>query len=192
MKPLDRLLQRWRFAAAMKFIPPGARVLDVGCHQGELFVLLGNRVRGGVGIDPLVTGLIGLSGVQIVRGQFPEDLPAGEGFEVITALAVIEHVPTDGLKPFLLACRSWLKPGGRLVATVPSPMVDGLLLWLRRLGLVSGMSLEEHHGFRPGDLPAAAAAAGFGVATWRRFQLGLNNVFVLVPDGVSKGLRLPP
>ena len=75
MKPLDRLLQRWRFAAAMKFIPPGARVLDVGCHQGELFVLLGNRVRGGVGIDPLVTGLIGLSGVEVVRGQFPDDMP---------------------------------------------------------------------------------------------------------------------
>ncbi|MHB1305670.1 MAG: class I SAM-dependent methyltransferase [Limisphaerales bacterium] len=192
MKPLDRLLQRWRFAAATKFIPPGARVLDVGCHQGELFVYLGNRVRGGVGIDPLVNGLIGLSGVQIVRGQFPEDLPEGEAFEVITAFAVLEHVPADGLDPFLRACRSWLKPGGRLVATVPSPMVDGLLLGLRRMGLVSGMSLEEHHGFRPEDLPTAAAAAGFGVATWQRFQLGLNNVFVLVPDGLSKGPRFQP
>ena len=52
MKATDRLLQRWRVRHALKWVPDGASVLDVGCADGALFHLVGARIRSGVGIEP--------------------------------------------------------------------------------------------------------------------------------------------
>lgn len=38
--------------------------------------------------------------------------------DVLTAISVLEHVPTPHIRPFLRACRMLLKPGGLLVLTM--------------------------------------------------------------------------
>jgi SAM-dependent methyltransferase len=186
MKPLDRLLQRWRIARARSAIPHGARVLDIGCGDGALFRLLAGHVGGGMGIDPLLTAPVSLGAAQLLPGSFPRDLPDCAPFEVITLLAVLEHVPRDEQPTFLGACAARLAPGGLLVITVPSPRVDLLLRWLRRLRLVEGMALEQHYGFDPRTTPALCAGQGFRLLDHRRFQLGLNHLFVF-----QKGSPLP-
>lgn len=179
MKLLDRLLQRWRFARAAPFVPPGSRLLDIGCHDGTVFRRLASRLSAGVGIDPLAVPTSDPGApFQIVRGAFPNDLPTSTAFDVVTCLAVLEHVPVAGQPAFVDACAARLKPGGVLIVTVPAPAVEGILRWLVRLRLVEGMSLEQHHGFAPADTVQLAIAAGLQLVTHRRFQLALNNLFV--------------
>ncbi len=174
---------------AAPWIPRGARVLDVGCADGALFTQLRDRVAGGVGIDPgaIATdptrGAAGpvaagaREGVRIVRGRFPADAP-DEHFDAITMLAVIEHIPASGLPELARAAAGALVPGGRLIATVPEPAVDQIVELLQKLRLAEGMALEEHHAFDTARLPGILAPAGFRLLWQRRFQLGLNNLFV--------------
>jgi hypothetical protein len=74
--------------------------------------------------------------------------------------------------------RRLLVQGGRVVITVPSLMVDRILSILLVLRLVDGMSLEEHHGFSPDELPEIFLPEGFRLGKAQKFQLGLNNLFI--------------
>lgn len=188
MKALDRLLQSWRIAKARPYIPPGARLLDVGCHDGSLFRQLSDRIGDGVGIDPELETARTFCGAKLLPGIFPDDLGAESPFDAITMLAMIEHVPTERLPALARACSENLASGGVLIVTVPAPAVDVILALLKALRLIDGMSLEQHHGFHPHDTIDIFSDLELVVA--RRFQLGLNYLFVfrkvvLDPDGGS-------
>src|SRR5579863_7080144 len=62
---LDRLLQRWRIRVALRELPRGARVLDIGTHDGTLFRLADAC---GVGIDPELAETAAIPGVTLVKG----------------------------------------------------------------------------------------------------------------------------
>ena len=62
---------------------------------------------------------------------------------------------------------------------VPSPSVDGILDVAIKLRLLDGMEAGEHHGFAPDEIVKAFVRAGFTVLATKRFQLGLNNLFVM-------------
>jgi len=176
LTPADRILQRWRIRKALPWIPPGSRVLDVGCADGALMRLAGPRVRSGVGIDPAATATSD-DGFESRTGTFPDAVRAGETFDAIVMLAVVEHVPADELSAWSSACTELLRPDGQLVITVPSPTVDHLLHWGMRLRLLAGMDAHHHHGFTPDDVPAIFGGR-LKLIHRSRFQLGLNNLFV--------------
>lgn len=179
MRAVDRLLQRWRIRKAARYIPRGARVLDVGCFDGTLFRLLGGRIAGGLGIDPLAPEGTLREGVRLVRGAFPDDMPADAGsFDAITAIAVVEHVPSEAAAGFARACARYLAPGGRLVLTVPSAGVDAIVRMLQRVRMADGMSLEQHHGLTAAGAVELFTAHGFQLVRRARFQLGFNNLLV--------------
>lgn len=175
---LDRILQRWRIAKAARFIPPGARVLDIGSADGALFHHLGGKLGGGMGIDPTLRGPAKAGDVPLVAGFFPDDMPAVEAFDVITMLAVLEHFPASQHEALAGGCARFLKAGGKLIITVPSARVDQILKVLVALRLVHGMSLEEHHGYEVEQTPRVFAPPPFRLVWRRSFQLGLNNLFV--------------
>jgi SAM-dependent methyltransferase len=183
MKPLDRLLQRWRISKARPFIAPGSRVLDIGCADGELFRRI-PEVAEGVGVDPDLPAAAPSSPRAIfLRGLFPQVLPDDRPFDVITLLAVLEHVPPDHQRGLALDCARHLKDGGHLVITVPSPFVDSILSALRFFRLIHGMALEQHYGYDPGQTAALFSVGGLEVIKVARFQLGLNNLFVFRKRG---------
>ena len=93
-------------------------------------------------------------------------------------LAVLEHFPPGAYGPLREGCEKYLKPGGKLLITVPSPAVDHILAVLKFLRLVDGMSLEEHHGYEVAQTETIFPAPKFRLARRATFQLGLNNVFV--------------
>ena len=178
MKPLDRLLQDWRISKARRYIRPGARALDIGCADGRLFRRLKARISEGVGIDPDLERSVEEGGYRLIAGTFPDDLKEMTAFDVITMLAVVEHLGPDQVGGLAQSCARWLKPGGVLVITVPSPPVDWILTVLMRLRLIDGICVHEHHAFDVEQVPSLFSAAGLTLIRRASFQLGLNNLFV--------------
>ena len=162
-----------RVRVALPHIPRGARVLDVGCADGTLLRAAATRMSGGVGIDPDAPA----GDARLERGRFPDDLRAAGPFDAITMLAVFEHFPESDRARVVEACRRLLRPGGRVILTVPSPAVDRIIDVLGALGLVHGMDIESHHGYDPRETPRHFS--GFRVLTHHAFELGLNHLYVL-------------
>jgi SAM-dependent methyltransferase len=176
MRLFDRILQTWRARLARTWIPPGASVLDVGCHQGEFLRSLGRAIGPSVGLDPLAPE-VDISPHHLLPLSFAEplDLP-DESFDSVVMLATLEHIRDKD--PLARECARLLRPGGRVIITVPSPRVDGIVHFFCRLGLADGMSLDEHHGFDPRTTLALFTRHGLELEQHRRFQLGLNNLYV--------------
>jgi 2-polyprenyl-3-methyl-5-hydroxy-6-metoxy-1,4-benzoquinol methylase len=173
----DTVIQLWRLHVAKDWIPQGSRVLDIGCHQGELFRLLGQKIAPSVGLDPLYKGPTEMNGHRYLPERFYVDLPFQDGsFDVIVLLATIEHMQHKDA--VARESKRLLRQGGRVVITVPSLLVDKLLSVLLHMGFVDGMSLDEHHGFSPEELPAIFIPEGFKLKSKKKFQLGLNNLYV--------------
>jgi len=173
---VDIWLQNWRIHKAKKWVSLGARILDIGCHQGELFDKLGEGIGKSVGIDPR-THAKKATQYEIIQCSFSDQLPFAEAsFDAITLLAVIEHI--QNTEQLIKECKRVLTSTGSVIITVPAPIVDHIVEWLVRLHLSDGTSLEEHHGFDPTCLPALFKEQGFDLEHWTRFQLGLNNLMV--------------
>ena len=178
MKKLDRLAQNWRIDKARPFIAAGDRVLDIGCADGALFLRLGRLIGEGIGLDPDMADLEMGPNFRLLKGTFPADLPNNRPFDVITILAVLEHIPRDQQVGLAAACAESLMPGGRVIITVPSGAVDPIANALTAIGVTDGMSLEQHYGFKSSEVVPLFTAAGLELLARRRFQLGLNNLFV--------------
>jgi SAM-dependent methyltransferase len=187
MKRTDRLLQRWRIAKAARYVPAGARVLDIGCFDGTLFRQLADRVGAGIGIDPTLPGshTMHAGRFELIAGRFPDDLPDTDPFDVITMLAVLEHFPVAEARQIARDCAQRLKPGGQLIITVPAPVVDRILDFLKLVRVIDGMGVEEHHGFDALSTPTLFASEAFSLQRAERFQLGLNNLFVFTRRAVQ-------
>jgi 2-polyprenyl-3-methyl-5-hydroxy-6-metoxy-1,4-benzoquinol methylase len=175
---LDKFLQRWRIAKARPFLPRGARVLDIGSASGELFRQIDFLAPNGIGIDPTLRQNVEGRNFRLVAGYFPKDMPASEPFDAITMLAVLEHFPNAAYRSLVDGCHRFLKPGGKLIVTVPSTRVDYILEVLKKFRLIHGMSLEEHHGYEVKDTTKIFCPPHFRLVCHRSFQLGLNHLFV--------------
>jgi len=175
---VDRYLQRWRFSKVRPYLRPTSRVLDIGSADGALYKYHPQVARF-VGVDPDAENVRQLGpSAQLLRGFFPDVLKSDEVFDVMAMLAVLEHVPPDAQGPLARACFEHLAPGGVLVITVPSPVVDRILDVLIALRLVHGMAVEQHYGFEAAQTPAIFGTAGLSLVEARRFQVGVNNLFV--------------
>ncbi|MBI5113463.1 MAG: bifunctional 2-polyprenyl-6-hydroxyphenol methylase/3-demethylubiquinol 3-O-methyltransferase UbiG [Rhodovulum sp.] len=100
----------------------GLRVLDIGCGGGILSEPLARLGAAVVGADPAVPNIevaklhAAKSGLTIdYRNTTAEALAAaGEQFDVVLAMEVVEHVADVPL--FVSVCAGMVKPGGLLVA----------------------------------------------------------------------------
>ena len=178
MKAVDRLLQRWRIGRARPHLPRGGRVLDIGCADGAMFRQCADVIGEGIGIDPDVEVVTHVGRHVLVPGRFPDALTDDRPFDAITLLAVLEHVPTAQQASLAASCAHYLRPGGRVVITVPAPAVDAVLAVLKTVRLIDGMSVEQHFGFVPEQTVDIFGGAGLTLEHRARFQLGLNNLFV--------------
>ncbi|HEU0074591.1 MAG TPA: methyltransferase domain-containing protein [Dehalococcoidia bacterium] len=178
MKPLDRYLRNRRIKFVQEFLSPATDVLDIGCADGAMFEQLKGRYRYGYGVEPTLGSEVKTDSYQLFPGVFPDALPSGTRVDLVTLLAVLEHLPPAEQAALANGCHDVLQPGGRIVATVPSHRVDDLLHVLAKLRLVDGMSMHEHYGFDPMDTLRIFSEPRFKVVEHRKFQFGLNNLFV--------------
>jgi 2-polyprenyl-6-hydroxyphenyl methylase/3-demethylubiquinone-9 3-methyltransferase len=99
----------------------GLRILDIGCGAGILSEPLARLGADMVGIDPAAENIeaarlhAGESGVAVdYRATTAESLAeAGERFDVVLAMEVVEHVVD--VPAFVATCAAMVKPGGLLV-----------------------------------------------------------------------------
>ena len=101
----------------------GLRILDIGCGGGILSEPLARLGAEMVGVDPSDTNIAAAkehaaqSGLTIdYRCATAEELAeAGEEFDIVLAMEVVEHVVDVGA--FLKRCAAMLKPGGLMVVS---------------------------------------------------------------------------
>jgi len=180
MKYFDVCLQKLRIRKVKPWIQPDAVVLDVGCFDGAMFREIGPKISFGFGMDPSLEKSVITDRYELFPGEFPANLPSNRGpFDAITAMAVFEHIPSEKQRDFIEGCRRHLKTGGKVILTVPAAQVDIILNILIRLRILDGISFEEHHGFHPEETPKLFEQSGFELEYAGKFQLGLNNLFVL-------------
>ena len=126
----------------------GLRILDIGCGAGILSEPLARLGADMIGIDPAAENIevarlhAAESGVAVdYRATTAETLAeAGERFDVVLAMEVVEHVVD--VPAFVATCASMVKPGGLLVmATLNRTMksfalaivgAEYILRWLPR------------------------------------------------------------
>ena len=178
MKPLDRYLRNRRIRLVKPFLSPRYDVVDIGCADGAMFRRLQGQYKYGYGVDPTLGSEVKTDLYHLYPGVFPDALPSDLQADLITMLAVLEHLPPQEQAMLAKNCHLVLRPGGRVVITVPSPRVDGLLHVLGRLRLIDGMSMHEHYGFEPSHTLRVFAEPDFRLVEHRKFQFGLNNLFV--------------
>jgi 2-polyprenyl-3-methyl-5-hydroxy-6-metoxy-1,4-benzoquinol methylase len=153
-------------------------VLDIGTADGVIFRKLHGLIKSGTGIDPLLPGIVEADYYTLLPGYFPGACPGDMTYDVITMLAVLEHIPRDIQFALAAKCFQLLNEKGRMIITVPSPKTDHILRVLKWFKLIEGISLEEHYGFKPAYTAQIFAGKYFKLTERRRFQLGFNNLFV--------------
>jgi 2-polyprenyl-3-methyl-5-hydroxy-6-metoxy-1,4-benzoquinol methylase len=123
---------------------PGSTVVDFGCGSGVLFKDSLARFEKVIGIDLVLDASkklvaeLGLNDVELCSPTEAETRIAPGSVDVIIAAEVLEHV--DDLPPTLTQFKTWLKPGGRLLVSLPTENQ------LYRLGRkLAGFSGHYHH-----------------------------------------------
>mgnify|MGYP001371974508 CR=1 FL=1 len=101
--------------------PKGARILEIGCGTGHNFPMLGAfGTVDGLEVDDAARQI---ASERLGRAVGSSRLPALEGiadgsYDLIALLDVLEHV--EGDEAALASVRQKLKPGGRILVTVPA------------------------------------------------------------------------
>lgn len=150
---LERLLSELRCRKADSLIPSAhrqGRLLDIGCGVYPLFLL-----------ETMFSEKYGLDKTSVCRAETVESqahikliecdieratripLPS-DWFDIITMLAVFEHIEPSRLPRILSEIYRILKPGGKFIMTTPARWTDSLLRSMARVGLVSHVEIEEH------------------------------------------------
>jgi SAM-dependent methyltransferase len=188
MRYIERVGQRLRARKAQKWLPDGARVLDIGCDQGEFLRGVEGRIGPSVGIDPVTTPVAGPH-FRLLAEPFREPLPFADGsFDAVVMLATLEHIRDK--EPLARECRRLLVPGGRVIITVPQPFVDKICAAFMFFHLADCRSLEEHHGYDPTETESFFVRNSFTLEHHSRFELGCNNLFVFQRTTAGAAERL--
>ncbi len=108
-------------------LPPGARVLDLGCGNGRKIARLAGRFD--------VTGVdISQEQLRLARAEIPDarfvhadlaelDFPA-ESYDAVTAFYSVSHVPREEHTALFGKVARWLRPGGLFLASLSANGTD--------------------------------------------------------------------
>jgi len=164
-------------AAVAEIVPPGQRVIEVGCGTGDVLSFL--QPREGVGID------LSPQMIVIAQTKHPElrfevrdlmDESLSPAFDFVVAVDVAEHV--QDLVKLMHSMSAALNDNGKIVLTTVHPSWGGILELAERLRLK--MPEGSHEWRSREDLLEAASAAGLS-------ELAYSRLF-LVPKAVP-GLK---
>ncbi len=155
-------------------------LLDVGCGWDyRLLKTIAPFVKTGVGIDYKVPESEN-GKIKTIKMVMADTLPFNaESFDVITLLAVLEHLsdPQGMIKEIARI----LKKNGRLVVTVPSKAAQPVLEFLSyRLKIINADEIKDHKKYYNRDeLKKMFSQTGMIMERHRYFQMGMNNFCIV-------------
>jgi len=148
---LDLFLSKQRCKIAnrqIESVPEKGRILDIGCGRYPLFLTNADfSERYGLDRDFGDGGGAKRDGITLVKHSIEEQsrMPFEDNyFDVVSMLAVFEHIEPDCLVDIHRDIYRILKPGGMYVMTTPAFWTDGILRFLVKLHLLSGASIDDH------------------------------------------------
>lgn len=178
---LEGTLARLRAREANRLIPDRlrrGRILDIGCGSTPYF-LAHTSFQEKFGIDQLphspAMDKIVFHSVDL---NLDPHLPFEDGyFDVVTMLAVVEHLDPSRLVDLFRECRRVLTPDGMVALTTPAAWAAKPLRLMAGLRLVSKEEIDEHvYAYTLPLIGWYFGSAGFPMATLRfgYFEFGLN------------------
>jgi ubiquinone/menaquinone biosynthesis C-methylase UbiE len=175
---LDRVIRWIRLRKIVAHIPDGAVVCDVGCGENAFFLRsIAPKISRGYGFDIKVKSFED-QGLKISQFDLQGVIPlADQSVHIVTLMAVLEHLshPLEILKEIFRV----LKPGGKLLLTVPTPLAKPILEFLAfRLHLIDEAEIRDHKTyFWREDLIRVLVEAGFSSQNLKHsyFELYCNN-----------------
>jgi SAM-dependent methyltransferase len=141
----------WRARIANKLIPRDLRpggILDIGCGTYPYF-LAHTEFQKKFAIDQLpipsyVATSLQIESYSLNLNQKPFIPFEDSFFNIVTLLAVVEHLNPESMAQLLSEIYRVLRPGGRVILTTPAAWSNGLLHMMARVGLVSAEEINEH------------------------------------------------
>lgn len=155
-------------------------LLDIGCGwEAKLLVQLEPYIRSGVGVDFKAPN-IKTDKLETHSIHLSDALPFEScSFDVVTMLAVLEHL--DEPIEILREVERILRPGGRLLLTVPSWYAKPVLEFLAfRLGIINKDEIADHKTYynKKDLLHLLSQLSNMEAEKHEYFQLVFNNFMV--------------
>jgi methionine biosynthesis protein MetW len=128
---------------ALRLLPAGGRVLDIGCASGGLLAVLRAQAGHLAGLELSETAARAAAqiGDEIVQGAIEDPgLPfERDSFDLVILADILEHLadPAAGLA----RASGWCRPGGAVLVSVPN-----VAHWQARLTLVRGRWPQHERG----------------------------------------------
>ena len=130
--PLTRFAHRSRYKLSLELadelLPQAGTLVDFGAGEGTFLNKIGQQRPDAalIAIEPFQT----IAFPDIARVSEIGDI-AAQSVDLVGAFEVLEHVTDEQLRDFLSGTRTILKPGGKLLVTVP--IMYGLALPVKEL-----------------------------------------------------------
>lgn len=109
----------------LAYLPPGGRILDIGCGRGEFLELIKDSGRLGLGVesDPALVELCQKKGLNVLENDARSFFNHAnkQSLDGIFMGHIVEHLTIDATHEILLNATSMLNPGGRLIILTPNP-----------------------------------------------------------------------
>jgi len=168
---LEKFLAKKRIKMANSLIPASyrkGRLLDIGCGSYPLFLLnvefsekYGLDKIGGKQRDALQSQNIFFLEYDI---EHKDNLPYEDNnFDVVTILAVFEHIEPKKIPNILCEIYRILKPKGICILTTPAARAVLPLKIMAKMQLVSSTELAEHkYAYKPLEIAAIFEKTPFG------------------------------
>ncbi|MFQ5685037.1 MAG: class I SAM-dependent methyltransferase [Candidatus Scalindua sp.] len=177
---LSPLLEILRNGHAARWVE-GKRILDCGCGRAKVLEFLGSNISyTGVDSDSEIVNYLEK---RYPRGQFMclnvEELsfPKCMMFDSIVMTAMLEHL--DSPNKFLGHITSFLKPGGLVIITTPTPSYGRLLHYGSKIGVFDHVADEDHRSLLTRiDIEIAFNKAELQMERCYRFAIWGNQLVV--------------